>query len=211
MKHPLRLLAVLLLAATPLAAEEALVLQGSLGAAANLETPLTIRQSGFADLDLDADYETEPFTDPVYYSVRAGWWRGRGGWELEVIHHKLILRDPPPELRGFQISHGYNFVTVNRGWDLGRLLLRVGAGPILAHPEGAVRGQQVNPGNEYKWTGPGVQVGVEKRFAFGRGLLLGVEGKASAARANVKMEGVEVEAPSYAAHLLVSLGYRWRR
>jgi hypothetical protein len=130
---------------------------------------------------------------------------------VEVIHHKLILRDPPPELRNFQISHGYNFVLVNRGWDLGRCLLRVGAGPVLAHPEGAVRGQQINPENEYKWTGPALQVGVEKRFAPRGGLLLGIEGKATAARAKIEMDRGEVEAPNYAAHLLVSLGYRWRR
>ncbi|HEV2855261.1 MAG TPA: hypothetical protein VHC97_20875 [Thermoanaerobaculia bacterium] len=210
MKYPRIILLVLsAFTAIPALAEDGLAFQASLGAAESLETSLTIRQSGFADIDLDADYETQPFTDPVYYSLRAGWWRGRSGWEFEVIHHKLILQNPPPELRSFQISHGYNYVTVNRGWDLGRLLLRVGAGAILAHPEGSVRGRSINPENEYHWTGPAFQVGVEKRFALRERWLLGVEGKLSAARAVIPIPGGEVDAPNVAAHVLVGFGYRY--
>ncbi len=209
MKYP-RIIPLVLFAcsAVPALAEEGLVFQASLGMAESLQTSLTIRQSDFEDLDFDADYETQPFTDPVYYSLRAGWWRGRGGWELEVIHHKLILRNPPPELRRFEISHGYNYVTVNCGWDLGRLLLRAGAGAILAHPEGSVRGQPVNPENEYHWTGPALQVGAEKRLAFRERWVLGIEGKISAARAVIPIPGGDVDAPNVAVHALVGLGYR---
>lgn len=208
MKYPF--LVPLVLIAIPAFAEEGLVFQASLGTAESFETQLTIRQSGFEDLEFDADYETQPFTDPVYYSLRAGWWRGRGGWELEVIHHKLILQDAPPELRRFEISHGYNYVTLNRGWDLGRILLRAGAGAILAHPEGSVRVRPVNPENEYHWTGPALQVGVEKRFTFRERWLLGIEGKVSAARAVIPIPGGEIDAPNVAVHALVGLGYRAR-
>lgn len=196
--------------AIPAFAEEGLVFQASLGTAESFKTGLTIRQSGFEDLDFDANYETQPFKDPLYYSLRAGWWRGRGGWEIEIIHHKLILSNAPPELRRFEISHGYNYVTLNRGWDLGRLLLRAGAGAILAHPEGSVRGQPVNPENEYHWTGPALQVGVEKRFTFRERWVLGIEGKVSAARAVIPIPGGEIDAPNVAIHALVGLGYRAR-
>ena len=210
MQYPRVILLVLFtFTAIPALAEEGLVFQASLGTAESLETKLTIRQSGFEDLEFDAGYETQPFTDPLDYSLRAGWWRGRGGWEVEVIHHKLILRNPPSELRRFEISHGYNYVTVNRGWDLGRFLLRAGAGAILAHPEGSVRGQPVNPENEYRWTGPAFQVGVERRFTLRERWILGIEGKVSAARAVIPIPGGEVDAPNVAAHALVGLGYRF--
>lgn len=211
MKYPRMFILLFTFTVVPALAEDGLVFQASLGAAESFETRLTIRQSGFEDLEFDADYETQPFTDPVYYSLRAGWWRGRGGWEFEIIHHKLILQNPLPELRRFEISHGYNYVTINRGWDLGRFLLRAGAGAILAHPEGSVRGRQVNPENEYHWTGPALQVGVEKRFTFRERWVLGIEGKVSAARAMISIPGGEVEAPNVAAHALVGLGYRVRR
>ncbi|HEX9943109.1 MAG TPA: hypothetical protein VGG03_13905 [Thermoanaerobaculia bacterium] len=197
--------------AAPLAAEEGWTFQASLGAAANLETTLKIRQSGFADIEVNADYETRPFDPPLYYSLRVGRWSGRGGWEVELIHHKLILRNPPPEVRRFEISHGYNLITVNRGWDLGHFLLRAGAGAVLAHPEGALRGRPVNPGNDYHLTGPALQVGVEKRFRLGASGILGIEGKVSAARATMPIEAGEVEAPNIAGHLLLSLGVRGPR
>jgi hypothetical protein len=197
---------LLLSLAAPLAAEEGWAFQASLGAAANLETTLKIRQSGFETIEVDADYETRPFEDPPYYSLRAGRWSGRGGWELEVIHHKLILRNSLPEVRRFEISHGYNLVMVNHGWDLGRLLLRAGAGAVYAHPEGVVRGRPINPSNDYHLTGPAFQIGMEKRFRLGTAGFLGIEGKVSAARAKVKTGGGEVEAPNVAGHLLLSLG-----
>jgi hypothetical protein len=197
--------------ASPLAAEQGWIVQGSLGGAASLRTSLSIRQTGFETIRVrSADYDTKAFTDPVYYSIRAGRWTGRGGWELELIHHKLYLQNGPPEVVGLEISHGYNLVTVNRGWDLGPLLLRVGAGPVVAHVEGKVRGRSLDTGG-YHWTGPVVQVGAEKRFPVGERWRLGVEGKISAARAVIPVNGGELDAPNVAGHLLVSFGYRWGR
>src|SRR5215216_7185469 len=132
---------LVLILAAPLAAEQGWAFQTSLGVVENLETRLTIRQSGFEGIELDADYETRPFESPFYYSLRAGRWNGRGGWELELIHQKLYLRNRPPEVQQFGISHGYNLVMVNHGWDVRRLILRAGVGAVLAHPENNVRGR----------------------------------------------------------------------
>jgi hypothetical protein len=202
-------LLVLALAApvTPVWAEEGWTFQTSLGVVENLETPLTIRQSGFPDIELDADYETRPFESPFYYSLRAGRWSGRGGWELELIHLKLYLQNRPPEVQQFSISHGYNLVMVNRGWDVRRLILRAGVGAVVAHPETTVRGRPLEDG--YHVTGPAVQVAAEKRLNLGERWFLGLEGKVSAARANVPVAGGEAEMPSVAGHLLVGLGYRF--
>lgn len=71
MKHSLVTASTLALAlATPLAADEGWTFQGSSGMAANLKTRLTIRQSGFALIRVDADYATRPFEEPAYYSLR---------------------------------------------------------------------------------------------------------------------------------------------
>jgi hypothetical protein len=180
---------------------------------ANLETSLEIRQEGFETLEIDADYETRPFESPFYYSLRAGWWRSRGGWELELIHQKIFLQDPPPEVQGFAISHGYNLVTVNRAWEARGLVWRLGAGAVLAHPENEVRGRVLDPedtnlGGGYHLTGPALQAGVEKRFRLGESWFLGLEGKATAARAVVPVAGGEAEVPNAALHALLGIGYR---
>jgi hypothetical protein len=199
-----------------LAAEEGWTVQASAGLVTNLETSLTIRQGGFEEIEVDdADYETRPLEGPLYYSLRAGRWRGRTGWELELIHHKLFLQNLPPEVQRFDISHGYNLVTVNRGWDLRRFLVRSGAGVVVAHPENEVRGlvldeEETNLSGGYHLAGPAVQVGVEKRFALGESWFLGLEGKVSAAWAEVPVTGGEAEVPNVAAHVLLGAGWRGR-
>jgi hypothetical protein len=209
-------LLLLLLLAPPLHAEDGWTFQTSVGAVTNFETPLTIRQSGFEEIEVDAEYETRPFESPLYYSLRAGRWTGRTGWELELIHQKIFLKDRPPEIQRFGISHGYNLLTVNRGWDARGWLLRLGAGAVVAHPENTVRGRELDPEDTnlsggYHLAGPVLQAGVERRIGLGERWFLGVEGKLSAARAEVPVAGGEAEVPNIAGHLLVGLGYRWRR
>jgi hypothetical protein len=189
-------------------------LQVAVGAAANRESSLAVRQEGFEEIRVpDAEYETRPFESPLYYALRAGRWSERRGWELELVHHKLFLRDPPPEIDRLSISHGYNLVTVNRGWRVGGYALRLGAGGVLAHPESTVRGR-VAPEEGglfdagYHWTGPALQGGVERRFELGERWFLAVEGKATAARAEVPVADGEAEVPNFALHALVGVGCR---
>jgi hypothetical protein len=209
------LLALSLLLAAPLPAQTSWTFQGSVGAVYNLETPLEIRQSGFTDLEVDdAEYETRPFEGPLYYSLRAGRWSGGRGWELELIHQKLFLQNGPPEVQRFDISHGYNLVTVNRAWETRGIVLRAGLGAVIAHPENTVRGraldsEETNLRGGYHAAGPVLQAGAERRFTFGERWFLGLEGKLSAARVEVPVAGGEAEVPNVAAHALLGLGWRW--
>lgn len=206
--------ALLILLPVPATARE-WVFQAAVGAVENVETSLEIRQSGFETVELDADYETRPFESPLYYSLRAGRWADRRGWELELIHQKLFLRNRPAEVQRFDISHGYNLVTVNRAWELGRVIARAGAGAVVAHPENTVRGRALEPsgglGGGYHLAGPAVQLAVEGRLNLHPGWFLGLEGKATAARAEVPVAGGEAEVPNTALHALVGLGWRSRR
>lgn len=199
----------------PLAAEDGWVFQGSVGVVENLETSLTIHQSGSPDLDVDADYETRPFESPLYYMLRAGRWSGRAGWEVELVHLKLFLRNPPPEVHDFSISHGYNLLTVNRAWETRRLILRTGAGAVVAHPENTVRGRTLDPSETnlsggYHLAGPVLQLAAEKRFALGERWFVGLEGKVSGARAEVPVAGGDADVPNVALHGLVGIGWRAR-
>ena len=85
---------------------------------------------------------------------------------------------------------------------------------MIAHPENRVRGRELeagetNLGGGYHAAGPVLQAGAEKRFAFGERWFLGLEGKLSAARAEVPVAGGEAEVPNVAAHALLGLGWRW--
>lgn len=208
--------ALLVILAMPLrlSAQDGWVVQGSLGAVASAQSRLTIHQSGYPDLKIDANYETRPFESPQYYMLRAGRWSGRTGWEVEIVHHKLYLRHPPPEIHDFSISHGYNLLTVDRAWEARWLILRAGAGLVVGHPENTVRNRTLEPGDTnlgggYHLAGGVLQLAAEKRLTLGDHWFVGVEGKLTGARARVPVAGGSAEVPNVALHGLLGIG--WRR
>ena len=101
--------------------------------------------------------------------MRLGADLGRARWELELVHHKLYLQNPPPEVQAFQITHGFNFITLNRRWPVYGFGLRAGAGIVLAHPQTTIRGRAFPEnggafGLGWYVSGPAAQVGLERRI-----------------------------------------------
>jgi len=151
--------------------------------------PLTIEQEGYEKLRFSARYRTESFQLPVYYSWKIGTSSEKRGWELELIHMKLILKNNPPEVQYFAMTHGYNNIFVNRKWETDHIIFRTGMGAILSHPENTVRSMTYNePGilkRGYHISGPAIQVAAEKRFRIFKGLYFSFEAKVTASVARV--------------------------
>jgi len=182
------------------------------GAAHNFALDLTVRQSGLEELSLTGRFETRPFEDAPYYAVRLARWGDRSGWELELLHHKLYLSEPTPEVERFDVSHGFNVVSLIRTWRVGGWAIRTGGGIVVAHPETVVRGR-ASPGTGglfgrgYFVTGPAAQLGAGRRLRLGGGLFLGAEGAFTAARAHVPVVDGEASVPNVAVHVRVGLGW----
>ncbi|MFO7639652.1 MAG: hypothetical protein R6X14_10240 [bacterium] len=182
------------------------------GSAWNAVTPLVIHQQGQDPLWLAAQYSTRPLADVPYYAVRIG----RGGqarWEFELVHHKLYLDNLPPEIERFQVTHGFNLLSLGRSWPAGPLELRFGTGPMLTHPENTVRGRVFDEGRGILGTGwyisgAGFQFGAGRRWRLGRVVELVVEGKATAAWTEVPIVAGRAELPNAALHGLIGLGFR---
>jgi hypothetical protein len=177
------------------------------GGPLNLRTPLTIRQTGEPDLDVRAHWTTRPFESPIYYGV--GGFRRDGGreWALELLHHKLYLRNPPPEVQRFSISHGYNLLLASYGIELARgIWTRVGGGAVVAHPESTVRGRTLDEGRGlfglgYHLAGPAVSAGIEGRVPLGtERLRLALGGRVTGGYAFVPVEGGRARVPNVALH-----------
>lgn len=189
-------------------------LSASTGAAWSFPTTLSIEQQGFPELRLSARYANRPFETPIHWVVRLSL-RGNGGaWELQHLHHKLYLRNRPPEVERFDITHGYNVLTLNRSWRRGGLGLRGGLGVVIAHPESTVRGRRFGPGQgifglDQYLTGPALIVGASYEWSIGRRVFLAPEIQLSAARARVPIHDGEASAPNVAAHFLFGLGWRF--
>lgn len=193
-------------------AEDAWTFQLFGGAPYNLTTPLRIRQSGQAEIKLDARYKSEPFTSPLYYAWRIGRWREQAAWELELVHNKLYLKNKPAEVQEFSISHGFNLLTANRAWMRGGFIYRAGAGVVVTHPENTIRGKTLPEdrglfSGGYYISGPTLQISAEKRFRIRKGLFAALEAKLSASYARVPVEDGRADVTNVAVHGLFGLGY----
>lgn len=177
------------------------------GGPLNLRTPLTVRQRGEPELDVRARWKTRPFERPIYYGVGA--FRRDGGreWTLELLHHKLHLRNPPTEVQRFSISHGYNLVLASYGVELAHgIWTRVGGGAVIAHPESTVRGRALDEtrglfGLGYHLAGPALSAGVEGRMPLGtERLRLALGGRVTGGYAVVPVDGGRAHVPNVAFH-----------
>ncbi len=135
-----------LLLSVPTLAEERCSVELLLGGALNASTTLAINQDGEDDIEIDADYATKPFEFPVYYALRLAHLRARGAWELQFIHHKIHLENTTEEVERFEITDGFNILTVNRAFPAGPVDLRVGAGVVIAHADSRIRGLSTSGG-----------------------------------------------------------------
>ena len=152
------------------------------GSVYNMKTPLDIHQSGYKRITLNARYESKSFEPPLYYDIRIARWNGKCAWEFEFVHQKLYLKNKPPEVQNFSISHGYNIFTVNRAWSQKGFVLHSGAGMVIAHPETIVRKKRYSDTGGlfhkgYYISGPAFQMAVGKGFSLWKRLFITIEGK----------------------------------
>lgn len=184
------------------------------GTAFNFRLPTKIEQSGQPDLDFDAKYQTRPFEEALYYSIRFGRWRNGRATEIEWLHHKLYMVDKPAEVQKFDISHGFNMVFLNRAKEKNGVIYRVGGGPVITHPENTVRGLSLPEDGGifdkgYYLSGAAVQLACGKRFDFSERWYGALEAKATFAYARVKVEDGHANVGNIAAHILFGIGYRY--
>lgn len=173
------------------------------GSALNLPTELTIQQNGQEKITLVAEYDTKPFKESPYYAFRVGKWNKKSAWEVELVHHKLYLENPPEEIQHFEISHGYNLITLNRAWKVKGFIIRIGGGIVLAHPETVVRGKRLGGYSKklidgFYISGPTFQAAIARTFWS-----FIVESKFTSSYARVPIWDGHAEVPNLAIHFLV--------
>ncbi|MBC5773703.1 hypothetical protein H8S95_06485 [Pontibacter sp. KCTC 32443] len=184
------------------------------GTAWSLPMRLRIEQPGEAPIQFTARYRTRPWRGAPYYAYRMGYRQ----WSAELVHHKLYLQNPPPEIEHFEVSHGYNLAMINRDFSVASspAIFKIGLGMVIAHPEGRIRGKAINPvrsllGGGYHISGVCLQAAVGPRLKIGEHWFVRPEAKITAAWAQMPLAGGGVaKVPNLALHTLLGLGYRSR-
>ena len=184
------------------------------GAPLNLSSTLTVAQDGHPDLEIDPDWASEPLKAPWYYALRLSARHGCGAWAIELLHQKIYLRNPPPEVQQFHISHGYNIFTIQRLWFTRGLTVTAGAGWVAAHPENTVRGLALDERTGlgdwgYHLAGPALLAGAGKRHPLGERFFLSGEARLIASWVKVPVTGGEAKLSDLTVHFLLGAGVRF--
>jgi hypothetical protein len=177
-----------------------------MGTAFNAPTPLTISQTGYPDIRITADYETKPLHPIQYYAYRLARWRDNDGWLLEHLHHKVYLKNVTAEVPAFEVSHGYNLVTINRGWRRGANLFIFGGGAVISYTHSEVRGLHYSQDSPYHLSGVTIQGSAARRVNLTGHFFISGEAKLTASWARVPVVDGHAKVPNAALHLLAGAG-----
>lgn len=205
--------ALLVLSPAPEAEAGGLHLEFLLGGALNAVAPLSIEQPDVDRYEIDAEYSTKPFEFPLYYALRVSSVSDRETWELQFIHHKIHLENTTAEVDRFEITDGFNILTLNRAFPAGPHSFRVGAGIVAAHADSRVRGEGAPDrgflGSGYELAGPALIAGAGKRFPLSDRWTGALEAQVSAASVGVTVAGGRATTTNIAVHLMFGIGYDW--
>ncbi|UCE02596.1 MAG: hypothetical protein JSW67_15395 [Candidatus Latescibacterota bacterium] len=184
-----------------------------LGASKNFNSKLEIAQAGHPTLDFHAEYDSRSFEQPLYYAVRFAWLFETSGLELQLVHHKVHLTNPPPEVANFEVSHGFNLLTLNYVLRALPLDVRFGVGLVAGHTESTVRGLSLSGGGsvfgEYAISGPALIAGAGHPFPLLSRLVMIPEVYLSAARARLPVADGEASLYNVALHVMLGAGVRF--
>ena len=216
MKKFISIVALLIASLPATFAQTRWTLEAHGGEVYNVPMPLTIRQNGYPDLKLTARYRTEAFTLPIYSDWRLSRWKNNRSWEFEFIHHKLYLDNTSAEVQKFNISHGFNMIFVNRGFDKKTFHYRVGCGIVLAHPESNIRGNEFGSSTDnwdlgYFLTGPILNFAIGKHYRLNKRFFVNTEAKTTFAYSSIKVAQGNADVYNLAFHLIVGVGYDFRK
>jgi hypothetical protein len=184
------------------------------GSAFNFPTPLTVRQAGYPDINLTANYDTKPFGPYTpYYAFRFSLWDKDGAWEFEQLHHRVFLTNPPPEIQDFSIHYGYDFLLLGRCFKTGDYLFHADAGVVVTNPENTVRGLTLQTQGTgildqgYYLSGAGVQAALSRNFYFISFSYVMAEVAFTAGYVTVPVVNGSADVPNLALHGQLGVGF----
>ena len=177
----------------------------------NLPLPLIIKQNGNPPIKITAHYSTEALTLPVYWDLRLSRWKEGKSIEAELIHHKLYLDNTTSEIEKFNISHGFNMLFFNRGFEKRKFRVHTGIGMVIIHPESRIRGLEFGDSTNdwdlgYYISGPAFNLAFGRPVRLSNRFFLNLEGKTTAAYSNAKIAKGHATVFNLAFHLNIGFG-----
>ena len=209
-----RLVLTLLIVSATLSAE----IDVSLGHAVNLPGDIEIKNNDGSRINFQAKYKTKGLKSPQYYSIRIRKEILKVNAEFELVHHKLYVDDGlPPEISKFEITDGFNLLTLNTLVDISsNFSCRAGSGIVVAHPDVTINGETnfIRGGgfipkfwsDGYHWGGFTAQVSLVYIKKI-RNFRYNIESKFVYANSNVPVIDGSMDISNISLHFLAGLSF----
>jgi hypothetical protein len=181
-----------------------------IGDAYNADSRTRIEHDTQGNISFTGDYETRGLQGPLHYAWRVARWEDTRGWELQLLHHKIFLRNRPVGVDALSVSHGFNIVTVNRALDYRGWRMRAGLGPVITHAEASITGTHYD--GPYEIAGAAALVGVGRKLDLGAHFYLSGEVAATFGYIQAEPDGtppLELTIRNPALHVQAGVGYRF--
>jgi hypothetical protein len=209
-KHAIALMLVCVLEPAHAAADATWSVELLLGDAYNADSSTRIEQGALGRQAISGDYETRGLEGPFHYAWRISRWQESGAWELQLLHHKLFLKNRPEGVDSLSVSHGFNIVSINRAFESGGWRLRAGVGPVITHAEANIAGTGYD--GPYELAGAAVLVGAGRTLKLGSHFYLMGEVSASLGWIDAHPSGepdLQISIRNPALHAQLGVGYRF--
>jgi hypothetical protein len=212
-KRNLFMIGFLIIIITETVAQKTINFEVLTGPVYNFPSKLIITQKEYQTIRHNAEYVSKPFHLPPYYDLRLSlWYKDSSAWGLKFTHHKIYLKNTTPEISRFEITHGYNILSITRIWKRLGFTWNTALGSIVANPESEIRGQHFHGGGlfnrGYYFAGIVGEGAVGRQFKITPNWYFSGEVRLTAAWAKVKVSNGYAEVPNLAVHFLVGTGYR---
>lgn len=184
------------------------------GDAYNIPTLLDVRQAGYPEIEIPAQYDTKPLGPYApYYAWCAALWDKDEAWELVQVHQRIFLINTTPEVSFFAIHFGYNFFMVGHAWRRNGFIFHLDAGILITNPQNTIRGQTIYTAGTgifdqgYDFSGFGAQAALSHRVYFFEYGYVNLEVAFTSGWATVPIAGGTTYAPNLALHGRAGLGF----
>ena len=190
---------------------DGLYLSTYMGASKSANNTLFFKFQDQDDLTYNARYDNKSFSDSHWWMAKLERWKNKKSVSIELIHHKIYLKNTNDIINNFSISDGYNLLYFNRGKQINNHILRYGAGIVIAHPDITITGR-----DRFKTKGikglflSGLSIKTDHEYILykHKTAVITLQTKLTASYAKIPISTNKNEyviAPDYAIH--ISIGY----
>jgi hypothetical protein len=181
-----------------------------IGDAYSFDTRTRIDHVATGRISFDGDYRTHGLEGPLHYTWRVARWLNDRGWELQLLHHKLYLKDLPSGMQALSVSHGFNIITLNRAFVFDDWRVRMGLGAVITHAEAIIGATSYD--GPYELSGVATLVGIGRIVELSPRWTASAELSATLGYGEMSPSGspeLEFSILNPAVHVQLGIGYRF--